>query len=150
MSGIPWAREPWSEIIPGLWQGGHYYRDTYDLHEAVVRDEFQFVVSLYSRWGHGPDEGVRRRYYKIPDGVLSDAELEYVRGLGVLVANAVEDGKNTLVRCQAGLNRSGLVVGFALQHMGHNADTAIRMIRTARSPYALFNQHFVSYLEAAS
>lgn len=149
MSGIPWVREPWSEIVPGLWQGGHYYRDGFDLHEAIARDEFQFVVSLHARWGHGPDAGVERRYYDIPDGVLTAAELEHVRKLGVLVADAVKEGKNTLVRCSAGLNRSGLVVGFALLRMGHNADAAIKMIRTARSPYALFNQHFVGYLEAA-
>jgi protein-tyrosine phosphatase len=57
----------------------------------------------------------------------------------------MEKGK-TLVHCQAGLNRSGLVAAVALMKLGRTADEAIKLLRDSRSPMVLCNDTFVSQL----
>jgi protein-tyrosine phosphatase len=57
-------------------------------------------------------------------------------------------GRSTLVRCHAGLNRSGLVVAQALVELGLGVPEAIALIRQRRSPWALNNELFVRYLES--
>lgn len=141
---VPFPADPWNEIVPGLWQGGHFTTTS----TVVVRDEFDLVVSLYGRWGHGPDPGIERIYYAIPDGPLNGAELTDIEDLALRVGLAVEARRRVLVRCQAGLNRSGLVVALALMLLGRTPDEAVALIREKRSPHALCNQHFVGYLGA--
>ena len=51
-----------------------------------------------------------------------------------------------LIRCQAGLNRSGLLTALVLMLAGWEAAEAIRLIRTKRSQVALFNDDFVDWL----
>jgi protein-tyrosine phosphatase len=51
-----------------------------------------------------------------------------------------------LVRCQAGLNRSGLVTALILMSTGLDAETAIREIRKNRAEIALFNNEYVTWL----
>lgn len=150
MPGVPYAPDAWNEIIDGLWMGGHDYQP--DGHEqpidAVVGDEFDLVVSLYSRWGCGPAEGVERSNLRIPDGVLNATDLAAVRVLAHRVAGAVRNGKQVLVRCQAGYNRSGLVVALAMLELGWDGDAAVRHIRGKRSGHALFNENFLGYIAA--
>lgn len=44
---VPAPGEPWSEIVPGLWMGGHeFVNRSGDLEFAVVRDEFDLVITL--------------------------------------------------------------------------------------------------------
>lgn len=52
-----------------------------------------------------------------------------------------------LSRCQAGANRSGLVLGRVLMIEGYTATEAINLIRSKRGPQALFNQDFVKKLQ---
>lgn len=139
--------EPWNEIRPHLWMGGHYWTDpSGEPQLAVVRDEFELVVSLFSQTGHGPDPDVEHRVLEIPDAPLVAAQIEQVRRLAEEVADEVKNGRKTLVRCQAGLNRSGLVTGHALMCMGLAAGDAITLIRRRRSPFALHNPTFEEYL----
>jgi protein-tyrosine phosphatase len=58
----------------------------------------------------------------------------------------VRDGRTTLVRCNSGFNRSGLVVATALVELGHDPAAAITLIRQRRSRWALNNQLYVQYL----
>lgn len=142
--GVPFARDPWNEIIPGLFQGGHDYAEG----GVIVRDEFDLVVSFYERTGHGPAAGVQHTFYRIPDGMLTANERADLEEIALNVGIAIEAGRRVLVRCQAGYNRSGLVVALALILLGHTPDDAVRLIRRQRSPYALFNQNFLGYLGA--
>jgi protein-tyrosine phosphatase len=64
------------------------------------------------------------------------------------IVGYLDEDRKVLVRCQAGINRSGLVVALAMLRMGWTADAAIARIREVRSPYALFNQSFTRYLHA--
>jgi hypothetical protein len=55
-------------------------------------------------------------------------------------------GGGVLVRCQAGLNRSGLVTALILIKDGHTPEEAINTIRTHRGPDALFNMNFANWI----
>ena len=152
---IPYATTRWDEIVPNLYQGGHDYDPRYGgagyAHAVTVADEFRLVISLYNRGrGYGPAGGVEHVVHEIPDAELDADDLEALRGLASLAAESVMDGHPTLVRCQAGYNRSGLVVGLALIQLGRTAAQAIALIRTRRSPFALCNPAFVDYLHDAA
>ncbi|WP_207709967.1 protein-tyrosine phosphatase family protein [Actinomadura macrotermitis] len=145
--GAPDAGEPWNEIVPGLWMGGHRYRDVAGvLRDAVVAEEFDVVCSLYLRDGHGPPPHVEHHCALVPDDPLSSAEIRAVLGLAEIAAEAVRGGRRVLVRCHSGYNRSGLVVAQALVLLGHEMDDAIFLIRRRRSRWALNNRLFEEYL----
>ncbi|WP_410634619.1 hypothetical protein [Amycolatopsis sp. cmx-4-83] len=74
------------------------------------------MLSLYQREGHGPPPGVEHHLAEMPDGPLSEAQIAGAERFAVLAADAVRAGRSTLVRCHAGLNRSGLVVAQALHN----------------------------------
>ncbi|MEU0332549.1 dual specificity protein phosphatase family protein [Streptomyces sp. NPDC006193] len=147
--GVPAPDSPWSEIVPGLWMGGHQFRArSGDLEFAVVRDEFDVVQTLLRLPGYGPDPGVEHHVWPIPDGPLDGTQLAGVIRLARAVNEALDAGRRVLVRCYHGYNRSGLVVAHALVQRGHPADEAIRLIRARRSAWALHNELFVEYLRA--
>ncbi|MEU6977799.1 protein phosphatase [Streptomyces sp. NPDC046371] len=112
----------------------------------VVRNEFGLVISLYTRPGHGPDPGIDHLVAEIPDGPLVAAQIHTVQQLARIAARAVQDRRTVLVRCNAGYNRSGLVVAQTLIEFGHEAPTAVDTVRQKRSPAALNNKLFEEYL----
>ncbi|MFF1548135.1 protein phosphatase [Streptomyces sp. NPDC058291] len=148
--GVPLPDRPWSEIVPGLWMGGHEFRGPGgERRPAVARGEFDLVQTLTrAREGHGPDPGVRHQVWPIPDGPLDGTQLAGVIRLAQAAGDAIDEGLVVLVRCYSGYNRSGLVVAHTLVRQGHSADGAIRLIRSRRSPWALHNELFVEYLRA--
>lgn len=140
--------EPRSEIVPGLWMGGHEYIDPDGMWtRAIVGEEFDAVYSLHSREGHGPADGVRHRVLEVPDGVLTAGQILAVETFAESVARDYAQGYRVLVRCRAGMNRSGLVVAAVLIQGGLTAGDAVAMVRRRRAPGALNNENFVSYLE---
>ena len=152
ITGIGFVGSPWDEVAPGLWVGGHDYveGDEVVVQRAVVRDEFDVVVSLFSREGHGPDADVEHHSHRMPDAELEPADLEQVQRLAGLVAERLDEGKRVLVRCQAGLNRSSLVAALALVERGAVPQEAVDAIRAARSQNCLFNRSFAAHVLAAS
>lgn len=135
--------------MPGLWMGGHEFAPRTGaggIEFAVVRDEFDLVLTLLRLPGYGPDDGVEHHVWPIPDGPLDGTQLAGVLRLARAACDALEDGKRVLVRCYSGYNRSGLVVAQALIRDGHSAEEAIRLVRARRSPWALHNELFVDYL----
>ncbi|RFS87000.1 protein phosphatase [Actinomadura spongiicola] len=77
--GAPDAEHPWNEIVPNLWMGGHHHTAASgERVPAIVRDEFDTVISLYQRDGHGPPLHVDHHYEGMPDGPLTAAQLEAV------------------------------------------------------------------------
>lgn len=152
ITSIGFVDSPWSEVAPRLWVGAHdYVTDGHRVREAVVRDEFDVVVSLYARDGHGPDAHVEHHHFRMPDAELEPRDVANVDQLASLVAERLEQGRTVLVRCQAGLNRSSLVAALALVKRGWAPQEAIDAIRAARSPNCLFNRSFIAHvLDAAS
>jgi hypothetical protein len=145
---VPAPGAPWNEIRPGLWMGGHYWTDSAgELQAAVVKNEFDLVISLFTRPGHGPAAGVEHRVAEMPDAALSAFQIDQVRQLAVIATTAVRTGRTTLVRCHAGYNRSGLVVAQTLMELGATAQDAIQLVRQRRSPWALHNELFAQYLQ---
>lgn len=145
--GAPDAEQPWNEIVPGLWMGGHFYTESSgERAPAVVADEFDVVISMYRKDGHGPPADVEHHYEAMPDRPLTAVQLEAVSRLAEVAVGAVRRGRRVLVRCHSGYNRSGLVVAQTLIEMGYPADDAIFLVRYRRSKWALSNQTFVDYL----
>lgn len=77
----------------------------------------------------------------------SDQGFAQVDAIAAWVNVCRKDGP-TLVHCQAGLNRSGLVAARALTLDGMNAADAIALLREKRSPAVLCNRSFESWLTA--
>ncbi|MEU9022093.1 dual specificity protein phosphatase family protein [Actinomadura sp. NPDC048394] len=145
--GAPDAEAPWDEIVPLLWMGGHYYRDSMgNRAPAIVRDEFDLVISLYTREGHGPSGGVAHQCVDVPDGPLTAEQIAAICRAAESAVEAVEQGRRVLVRCHSGYNRSGLVIAHALTLSGYSTDDAIFLVRYRRSKWALNNSLFVDYL----
>jgi Predicted protein-tyrosine phosphatase len=149
---IPWATEPYSEIIPGLWMGGHYRADRDDQTLGVpvkVTDEFGLVVSLFQTDLHdcGPDRGIPEIVFRIPDGPLDKCQRRVAQDLANLIVHALSGNLKVLVRCQAGYNRSGLVVAYALMALDFSPIGAVLQVREKRSFWALCNSDFLDYLE---
>ncbi|GAA0388999.1 dual specificity protein phosphatase family protein [Streptomyces luteireticuli] len=135
--------------MPGLWMGGHYWVDASgEVRPAVVGREFDLVISLFTRPGHGPAPNVEHMVAEIPDGPLTAGQLRTVQRLSRTAADAVRAGRVTLVRCHAGANRSGLVIAQTLMEMGREAAAAIDVVRRRRAPWALGNRIFEEYLIA--
>ncbi|MFJ8232816.1 protein phosphatase [Streptomyces sp. NPDC094448] len=144
---MPGPQAPWDEIIPGLWMGGHYWTDPAgELQPVIVGGEFDLVVSLFTRSGHGPQPGTEHLVAEIPDDPLSADQIGAVQRLAHTTAHAVQNGRTTLVRCHSGYNRSGLVVAQALIQLGQEATAAIDLVQEKRSPWALNNATFRNYL----
>lgn len=146
---IPFCPRPWDEAMPGLWIGGHDCQPSAEnMHgECIVTDEFDLVFSLYMRPGYGPSHPIPNTYFRMADADLDPDHHTHIDDMAERVANAVADGLKVLVRCQAGMNRSGLVTVLAMHRLGWKVDDAIDRLREVRSPYVLFNQHFVRYLQ---
>uniref|UniRef100_A0AAU2JZL1 Protein phosphatase n=1 Tax=Streptomyces sp. NBC_00049 TaxID=2903617 RepID=A0AAU2JZL1_9ACTN len=146
---VPGPPTPWDEIAPGLWMGGHYWTDAAGaLQPVVVADEFDLVISLFTRTGHGPGPGTGHVVGEVPDAALTEAQLRTVQGLARTAGLALDAGLTTLVRCHSGYNRSGLVVAQCLVDRGLAPADAIALVRRRRSPWALHNETFTSYLSA--
>lgn len=145
---IPYAKTPWSEIIPGLWQGGMYYQegDAGPLTEITPGSLFKAVFSLDPKWDNKPGPATPHWQFRIPDGELTRSQFEGVQRMVQDVVKVRRVQPPVLVRCAAGLNRSGLVVGLTLQQLGYTPEEAIDLIRKQRSPYALSNPFFVAYI----
>lgn len=145
---MPGPDSPWNEIIHNLWMGGYFYRTMTGVYEpAVVRNQFDLVVSLHATEGHGPNGGVEHHCTEIPDNPLTPVQIAVVEEMAAVVGQGLRDGRRTLVRCHAGYNRAGLVVAQTLVALGYDPPTAVKIIRERRSPFALNNDVFVEYLE---
>lgn len=64
-----------------------------------------------------------------------------------VAADAIARGQKVLVTCFAGLNRSGLVVGFTLVRLGIRPKDAVRLVQSRRA-LSLNNPTFVQAIEA--
>jgi hypothetical protein len=126
-----------SEIVADLWQGG--------CEAGLVLPAFvKHLVSLYP-WesyivGHPISSLLLVTMYD-----SEDQEFKQVDAIAHWVNVCRADGP-TLVHCQAGLNRSALVVARALILEGMPSTEAIRLVREKRSPVCLCNPSFERWL----
>jgi hypothetical protein len=84
-------------------------------------------------------------YFPIYDEELPDpARLEAVAMLG---AHLVRSGHRVLSHCGMGFNRSALVAGRILHHLGMDGPAVVERLRERR-PGALFNDIFAEHLSS--
>lgn len=138
-----WPDRAHDEVYPGLWIGGARWGNP-------DPDEFDVVVSLTPV--HEADVRIRKptRHVRWPllDAQDHDVDPEQLAALVAKIVEWVRSGKRVLVRCYAGLNRSGLVVGCALAELtGLDGATVIRSLRAQRSPIVLCNPTFAAIVE---
>lgn len=80
---------------------------------------------------------------------IADADVpdeETIRQLARRVCACLDERLSVLVRCKAGMNRSGLVVARTLIERGFRPEEAIDLIRRRRHRRALNNRAFVAWL----
>ena len=121
-------------ITGNLWLGSH---------PSNIRD-YQFVVNLDGK----PRYGIENKQTVLIKPFYDIAEMPDVDMLHDLAKTVLEMGSvgKTLVHCQAGLNRSGLVMALALMHDGMTAVDAIALLREKRVSDVLFNSTFENWL----
>jgi hypothetical protein len=143
----------YSEILPGLWQGGTHDFDTLEFPKEYPiwksQREFDSVATLYAI-AHPVGWGVAERRYGFPDSALSKRDIPEIHDIADWAHREWKAGKKVLIRCQAGWNRSGLITALVLIREGYKPEDAIALIRTHRSPHAPCNADFVRYLENLS
>jgi len=149
---IDWNFPLWSEILSGLWLGGTDDFDTID-YEAntfgpreITKKEFEVVVTLYA-WARPVDWFVEEVRYGFYDDSSDNFDEAAVLRAAKYAHEQWKSGKSVLVRCQAGINRSGLVMGIVLMMEGYTAEQAIELMRSKRSSSVLINRSFENYLK---
>jgi len=148
---IDWDFPLWSEILNGLWLGGTDDFDTIDFEantfgpRYITKADFDTVVTLYA-WARPVDWFVQEMRYGFYDDTADNFGEKAVMQAAKFAHKSWKSGDKVLVRCQAGINRSGLVMGIVLMLEGFTADEAINMMREKRSNAVLINKSFEEYL----
>jgi len=139
----------YSMIAPNLFQGGTDDLDV--IHLPVTNNRprtdlpFDAIVTMYA-WARPADWNVQEFRYGVPDASIADIDLDRLRQAVEFGYDRWKQGDRVLIRCQAGLNRSGLVLALILMKDGLSAQDAIALIRENRGPDALFNNNFCNWL----
>ena len=135
-----------SEILPNLYMGGTDDADIVQfgrrLPQLDEREEFDAVVTCYS-YAQPMSWYVHENRYGFADGPMDAETFVKVQELATWLHSEWKAGRKCLSRCQAGLNRSGLVIALVLMMDGYSADNALTLIREKRDRNALFNLDFV-------
>ena len=129
-----------SHIEGNLWMGGCPVK--------VAPNEFEYIVNLVSLYPWWEPYAIAK--FQVHTRVHLNDELEIpsedrLYALARCV-NAYRRYGPTLVHCQAGLNRSGLIAALALIESGMKAVDAIALLRKKRSPVVLCNRTFEEWL----
>jgi protein-tyrosine phosphatase len=139
----------YSMIAPNLFQGGTDDLDVIHLAQTNNRPRtdlpFDAIVTMYA-WARPADWNIQEFRYGVPDASITDIDLDRLRQAVEFGYDRWKQGDRVLVRCQAGLNRSGLVAALIMIKDGLTAQSAINCIRDSRGPDALFNENFHAWL----
>jgi len=111
-----------------------------------TKKHFDVIYTFFNR-ARGAAKGIKEVRYGFEDGPMEGFSPE--TELADIVAMAHHDwktGKRVYIRCQGGVNRSGLVTALVLIREGFTPQAAIDRIRSRRGEIALFNEHFVAFL----
>lgn len=132
--GQYYVRTPlFTQLTDNLWMGGT------PAEMYFLPDMFEAVLNLHVWDYYGYNKlDVEYRAVQMYDS-LSMPNMEFVNGLADWVEARLRKGKTTLVHCQAGLNRSGLVAGVVLTRLGMTPQQALDHMREKRSGAVLCN-----------
>jgi len=150
---VDYPNAEYHEIVPNLFMGGHvwmvgnHYKS--GKHSTVSEDEsWDYVVSAYiERYEQThPQCDSRLVIFDDTEKGLDDKTWAKIRRAVDAVYDRWTAGQKILIRCQAGLNRSGMLTALVLMRLGFTADVAIRTLREKRSPDVLVNRAFERYV----
>jgi hypothetical protein len=126
-----------SDRLHSLFQGGCEIG-------MILPKNIKHVVSLYPWERYVIKHGVlSETYVKMFDS--EDQMFEQIDALAAWV-NICRQSGDTLVHCQAGLNRSSLVAGRSMILLGYDPAEVVEQIRVARSDACLCNPSFEKWL----
>lgn len=136
------------EITPEIFVRGNLRDvDLVDIGATLALNKIDVVVSLVGE-PISPISSFVKTYvvYPIADSKLKlDVEIE-LNELAQLLADAVKDGQKILINCNAGRNRSCLLIALTLMRLnGWSGRQALDFVREKR-PRAIANEHFEKYL----
>ena len=148
----------WTDPETGgeLWMGGTGDREDFlygyepgKFDPEVTTEHFDSCATLYA--AAGPvDWGVAEYRFGFGDQPLDAQHAPRVYAVADWVIDELKQGHRVLVRCQAGLNRSGIVTGLVLgQHAKMTGLEAISRIRSRRTLFCLSNDDFYQHLVEA-
>jgi len=126
-----------SHIEGNLWMGG--CED-----DVILEDDFVHVVSLYP-WERYAIGGHTSRAEFLMYDSAEIAPATRLNAIADYVSACMDEGK-TLVHCQAGLNRSGLISALTLIRWGYSPEDAITLLRAKRHDLVLCNETFEAWL----
>ena len=139
----------YSEILTNLFMGGTDDEDVIHIPARIYsrREDLPFdsMVTMYA-WARPADWNIQEFRYGVPDASIKDIDLNRLRQAVEFGYDRWKQGDRLLVRCQAGLNRSGLVMALILIKDGFTPYQAIDLIRQRRTDIALFNENFANWL----
>ena len=142
-------KELYSEILTNLFMGGTKDDETVDVAKPLPgledKSEFDAVITLYA-WAQPMGWGVEELRFGFADHISAEKDLHRIKEIAQWAHERWKSGKKVLVRCQAGLNRSGLVTALVLMKAGMTAEAAVELIRDKRSPDALCNDAFIDWI----
>lgn len=125
-----------THVMGNLWTGGC-------IDGVELPSEFDFVVSLYPWEKYELSPGTTRFEFEMFDE--PEVAEELVNEIAEVIEFCVHSGQ-TLVHCQAGLNRSGLLSALVLVRGGMSPGKAIDLLREKRSRAVLCNRTFEQWL----
>ena len=155
---VTWPNAEYHEVLPGLFLGGHlwevngFQRD--GAHSTISEDRsWGYVVSAYFDGDNQesvPRCDTRFVLFKDTEDGLSEETWERIRSAVDSVVDRWHRGHKVLVRCQAGYNRSGLIMALVLMRLGFTAEGAINHLRKHRGKDVLVNPVFEGYVHERS
>lgn len=143
-----WPAYAPDEILPGLFQGGTEDHDViWQPAARRLRGDFPFdlVVTLYADANPAP-WGVQEIRFGFYDADLAEEDAHRVIAIARQAHRAWTSGERVLIRCQAGVNRSGLVSALVLMLEGYSPEAAIELLRQRRGRRVLCNADFERWL----
>jgi hypothetical protein len=123
-----------------LWQGSASTTHIADMHD------FQVVVLCAVEWQPQLSSRLEVIRFLSDDCKLTRAHLQEAIYIASKVERRVRTGKNVLVTCFAGLNRSGLVTALAAMKLTNKPGSEVLKHIQARRPGALCNASFANVI----
>lgn len=151
---VAWPDAEFHEILPGLYQGGHLWKENVlqgrDSRNSSVSTDpsWDYVVSAYhsAHEASWPQCDQRLVLFNDTQDELPDEIWDKIRSAVDRVVERWRLGQKVLVRCQAGYNRSGMIMSLVLMRLGFTAEAAIAILRVRRGKDVLTNHVFERYV----
>jgi hypothetical protein len=125
-----------SHIDGNLWSGGC-------IDGVALPADFVHVVSLYPWEKYALSASTTRHEYRIYDSHVMESD-QFTEAVESTLRGLAKGP--TLVHCQAGLNRSGVVSALVLIHQGRTPADAVALLREKRSRAVLCNTTFEAFV----